>query len=481
MEVLACHADGRELPVDLSLSMWTENGQPMFGALLRDIADRQAARRRLEHLAHCDLLTALPNRNALHARLAEQLSIGPCGLLALDLDGFKDINDTLGPGRGDALLAGVAQRLVKATEDLGLVTRPGGDEFAILVPDCADPLRLDALAQRIFSMLRLPFEIGGESLFVDTSIGIALAPEAGGTVEQLLSQADLALYSAKAEGGGVRRFFAPAMHNRSEQRHRLGIELRRASSRHEFELWFQPQVAFEGRRLEGAEALLRWHHPQHGLLSPGVFIEVLGQSSIAEDVGDWIIDQACGAMAGWRAQGLDCPRVAVNLFPTQLRSGRLFGVVTAALARHGLAPDQLELELTENTVLRQSDHSTELLAALRTLGVRIALDDFGTGYASLSLLQRFPLDRLKIDKGFVARIDEDAGAAEIVQAVIGIARTYGLGVIAEGVETKAQELTLRALGCAEAQGFRYGRPMPTAELLDAWRNPPAPSKTAARA
>ena len=193
MEVLACHADGRELPVDLSLSMWTENGQPMFGALLRDIADRQAARRRLEHLAHCDLLTALPNRNALHARLAEQLSIGPCGLLALDLDGFKDINDTLGPGRGDALLAGVAQRLVKATEDLGLVTRPGGDEFAILVPDCADPLRLDALAQRIFSMLRLPFEIGGESLFVDTSIGIALAPEAGGTVEQLLSQADLAL------------------------------------------------------------------------------------------------------------------------------------------------------------------------------------------------------------------------------------------------------------------------------------------------
>ena len=460
VEVLACHAQGHELPVDLSLSMWTEDGRPMFGALLRDIADRQAARRQLEYLAHCDTLTSLPNRNALHARLADHLANGPCGLLALDLDGFKDINDTLGSRRGDALLAGVAQRLVKATEDLGLVTRPGGDEFAIVVPDCADPLRLDALAQRIFGMLRLPFEIGGESLFVATSIGIALADQDGITVEQLLSRADLALYSAKGDGGGVRRFFAPAMQNRSEQRHRLGTELRRALARGEFELWYQPQIGMAERDLRGAEALLRWHHPVHGLLCPGAFIDVLGQSAIAEDVGDWIIDQACRTLAAWQAAGIDCPRIGVNLFPAQLRSGRLCAVITAALARHGLAPDRLELELTENTVLRHTDQSTDQIAALKGQGVHIALDDFGTGFASLSLLQRFPLNRLKIDKGFVARIDADAGNAAIVQAVVGIARTFGLGIIAEGVETAAQERALRAIGCAEAQGFRYGHPMP---------------------
>ena len=478
VEVLAMHADGHELPVDLSLSMWTEDGRQMFGALIRDISDRQAARQRLEHLAHCDTLTSLPNRNALHARLAHHIGGEPCALLLLDLDGFKHVNDTLGHNVGDALLAGVAQRLSAAADDTGFVTRPGGDEFAILVTGCADPLRLDALAARIFAALEVPFELGGKSIFVDTSIGIAMAPRDGDTVEQLLAHADLALYSAKGDGGGVRRFFAPAMQNRAEQRHRLGTELRRALARGELELWYQPQVALHDGRLTGAEALLRWHHPEQGLLRPPAFIDVLGESAVASEVGDWIIDQACATLAAWREAGHGELRMGVNLFPAQLRSGRLIEVVTAALERYRLRPAQLEVEITENTVLRQNDQSSELLAALKALGVRIAFDDFGTGFASLSLLQKYPLDRLKIDKSFIAQIDHHAGDAAIVRAVVGIARTLGLGIIAEGVETEQQERTLVRLGCDEVQGFRYGRPVNAAAFAAAHFGRAAPPDSA---
>lgn len=459
VEILALHAEGHELPVDLSLSMWFEAGKPMFGALLRDVTDRRRAQRRLEHLAHCDMLTSLPNRNALQARLADAVAKGPCALMMLDLDGFKHVNDNLGHTVGDELLAAVAIRLSDVTGDAGFVARLGGDEFAILLENCADHLLLDQLATRIFKSLQTSFELAGQSIFIDTSIGVAMAPNDAVGAEQLVSCADLALYNAKGEGGGTRTFFARAMQSRSEQRLRLSAELRTALTKGEFELWYQPQVLLANHRLIGVEALLRWRHPVHGLLQPHMFIDVLERSSVAESVGDWIIDEACSTAAEWKRSGLGNVRVGVNLFPAQLRSDRLFQIVSAALTRHGLDANQLELEITETTVLRHTNQSTRALRKLRACGVGVAFDDFGTGFASLSLLQKYPLTRLKIDRSFVAQIERKAGDAAIVGAVIGMARSLGLTVIAEGVETVGQEEALNALGCDEAQGYRYGRPM----------------------
>ena len=470
VDILALHADGSELPVELSLSMWFEGAKPMFGALLRDITDRQTARRRLEHLAHCDTLTSLPNRNALHERLSGDIGRVPCSLLLLDLDGFKHVNDSLGHSVGDQLLAAVAARLTTAIGASGFVARLGGDEFAVMLSDCVDPLAIDTLTTRIFQVLHAPFELAGQSVYVGTSIGIAMSPQDASNVEQLFSSADLALYSAKSEGGGARTFFVRAMQNTSEQRHRLGGELRRALANGEFELLYQPQVSLADKSLTGAEALLRWHHPDHGLLPPQAFIRVLEDSAIAEEVGDWIIDRACAAASSWKSAGLGSLRVGVNLFPAQLRSGRLCDVVSTALRNHGISADQLELEITENTVLRHSNQSTGALKKLKALGVGIAFDDFGTGFASLSLLQKYPLTRLKIDRSFVAQIDRKEGDAAIVKAVIGMATGLGLLVIAEGVETAKQEVALIGLGCDEAQGYRYGRAMAEAAIIETYRD-----------
>jgi len=467
VEILSLHADGSELPVELSLSMWFEEGEPMFGALLRDITDRHAAQRRLQHLAHCDTLTSLPNRNALHERLAKDIGTVPCSLLLLDLDGFKHVNDSLGHSMGDALLSAVAVRLSAAVGRAGFVARLGGDEFAVMLSDCADPLAIDKLCERIFKALQEPFELAGQSIYVGTSIGIAMSPADASGVEQLLSCADLALYSAKSEGGGVRTFFVRAMQITSEQRLRLGAELRQALPNDQFHMLYQPQISMRDHNLTGVEALLRWRHPDHGSLSPQSFIEILEDSAITEEVGDWIIDQACAAAARWREQGLGSVRVGVNLFASQLRSGRLLDIVSSALGRHGLSPDQLELEITENTVLRHSQ-AMSVLRKLKSLGVSIAFDDFGTGFASLSLLQKYPLSRLKIDRSFVTQVDRKIGDAAIIGAVIGMATSLGLAVIAEGVETAEQECALMRLGCDEAQGYRYGRPMTAAAITAAY-------------
>ncbi len=465
VEILAQHADGREVPVDLSLSMWFEGGKPMFGALLRDITDRQMARQLLERLAHCDTLTELPNRNALHACLETQIAEGTCSLLLLDLDGFKHVNDSLGHTVGDQLLAQVARRLTAAVGSRGFLARLGGDEFAIVFPNCSDPLQLDQLASRVFECLDPPFELAGQSIYIGTSVGVAIAPKDATDVEHLLSCADLALYSAKGEGGGRRAFFMRAMQNTSEQKHRLGMELRQAVANCEFELWYQPQVCLSDRSLSGVEALLRWRHPDHRLLNPHAFISVLEESAIAEEVGDWVVEQACSAAADWVRAGLGSLKVGVNLFPAQLRSGRLFDVVCSALRRHGLSPNQFEVEITENTVLRHQNQSTKALRKLRDIGVGVAFDDFGTGFASLSLLQKYPLTRLKIDRSFVSNIDRKTGDAAIVRAVIAMANSLGLATIAEGVETRAQEAVLVELGCEQGQGYLYGHAMQASEIL----------------
>lgn len=467
VEILALHAEGHEFPVELSLSMWLESGSPMFGALIRDITDRHSAKQRLEHLAHCDMLTSLPNRNALQERLVTAMDTGPCSLLLLDLDGFKHVNDSLGHSVGDMLLAAVAVRLTGAVDNIGYLARLGGDEFAIL-SSSTDTRSLDELTTRIFDSLRAPFELIGQSVYVGTSIGIATSARNARSVEKLISSADLALYSAKNKGGAACVFFEPAMKEQAEQRQRVGAELHQAVLNNELELWYQPQVALDDQRLLGAEALLRWRHPSRGLLAPNAFIALLEECIIAEEVGDWIVDQACAAAAYWQRSGLGALRVSMNLFVAQFRSGRLFDVVTASLHRHGLAPGQIELEITENTVFRQDEHSTKALRRLKTLGVGIALDDFGTGFASLSLLQEYPLTRLKIDRRFVACIDRRTGDAGIVDAVLRMAGSLGLAVTAEGVETAEQVAVLKRLGCKEAQGYLFGYPMPSTSFVEAY-------------
>lgn len=466
VEVLALHAQGHEFPVDLSLSMWFEEGQPMFGALVRDVTDRARATRRLEHLAHCDTLTSLPNRNALHARLGPAIASGPVALLMLNLDGFKHVNDTLGHSAGDLLLTRVAERLKDAVGARDFLARIGGDEFAIVVEGCENARALDMLTARIFTELGRPIEIAAQAIFVDVSIGIAIAPLDASSHEELLCHADLALHEAKAEGRGGRAFFTRAMQTRSETRLRLGLDLRGALARGEFELWFQPQVRVDDGRLVGVEALLRWRHPRHGLLQPNLFVDILEQSPVAKEVGDWIVQEACRMAASWQAIGRPPLRVGVNLFAVQLDSDRLFDVVKHALDRHHLAPSLLELEITENTVLRHTNRSPRALRRLKALGVQLAFDDFGTGFASLSLLQRYPLTRLKIDRSFITKIDRRPGDAAIVGAVTTMAQGLGLHVIAEGVETISQEDMLKQLRCDEAQGYLYGRPMPEPELID---------------
>lgn len=466
VEILALHAQGHEFAVDLSLSMWFEQGQPMFGALVRDVTDRARARRRLEHLAHCDTLTSLPNRNALQARLSFAVASGPVALLILGLDGFKHINDTLGHSAGDRLLAQVAERLGAALGDRDFLARIGGDEFAIVVPGCEASGALEVLTGRIFEELGRPFELAAQEIFVDVSIGIAIAPRDASTEEELLCHADLALHEAKAQGGRGRTFFARAMQTRAETKLRLGLEMRGALARGEFELWFQPQVRVRDGTLVGVEALLRWRHPTHGLLQPNLFVDILEQSPVAKEVGDWIVREACRVAASWQTIGRPPLRVGINLFAVQLDSERLFDVVKQALDEHHLAPSLLELEITEKTVLRHTNRSPRALRRLKALGVHLAFDDFGTGFASLSLLQRYPLTRLKIDRSFIAMIDRRPGDAAIVGAVTTMAQGLGLHVIAEGVETPAQEGMLKQLGCDEAQGFLYGRPMPESELID---------------
>ncbi|NJC05202.1 diguanylate cyclase (GGDEF)-like protein/PAS domain S-box-containing protein [Sphingomonas kaistensis] len=471
VEIVALHAEGHELPVDLSLSLWFEGGSPVFGALIRDVSDRRATMNRLQHLAHCDTLTTLPNRAALLARLEATIAQGPCSLLMLDLDGFKHVNDSLGHSAGDHLLVRVAQRLMEVSGGTDeFVARLGGDEFALLVSRCDDMFRIDQLATRIKQALSLPFEIGGQSVFIGTSIGIALAPHNGVCADTLLSRADLALYSAKSSGGGTRCFFMTSMQNRSEQRLRLSNELRQAFTAREFELWYQPQLSLPDHDLLGVEALLRWRHPRHGLLAPNAFLDVLSESPIAEEVGEWILDEACAAVARWKRQSLGIIRVGVNLFPAQLRTERLYDVVANAIARHQLEPAQLEVEITENTVLRFNEPSTAALRRLKQKGVGIAFDDFGTGFASLSMLQQFPLTRLKIDRSFIAEIHDRPGDAEIVRSLLCMANSFDLEVIAEGVETAEQEQVLRDIGCVAAQGFRYGRPMDAAAIAAFLRN-----------
>jgi diguanylate cyclase (GGDEF)-like protein len=452
-------ADGR--CVALRVSRTPDGG---WVATHQDVTAQQRAEARIAHLAHHDLLTTLPNRVKLRERLRQDLSAakragGKLAVLCFDLDRFKAVNDTLGHALGDQLLQKVAARMLACVRDTDTVARLGGDEFAIVQTAPGQPQDAIALAGRIIAELSLPFDLQGHQVVIGTSIGIALAPDDGESTDALLKHADLALYRAKAAGRGTYRFFEAEMDARMQARRALELDLRRGLQAGEFTVFYQPIMNLGTRQPAGFEALLRWNHPQRGLVPPADFIPLAEEIGLIVPLGEWVLKQACRDATGWPAP----LKVAVNLSPIQFGGAGPVRAVAAALAESGLDPARLEIEITETVMLADTAATLAALEALKALGVRIAMDDFGTGYSSLSYLRKFPFDRVKIDRSFVSGLDQPTGDA-ILRAITGLCATLGMETTAEGVETEAQLQQLASATCTDVQGFLFSAPRPAGEV-----------------
>jgi diguanylate cyclase (GGDEF)-like protein len=442
-----------------------------------DVTQQKRAEAQIAHMAHHDGLTSLPNRVLLHEQLQQSLRWVARGqklaVLFLDLDNFKSINDTLGHAVGDELLKTVASRLRRCARETDIVARLGGDEFVVVQTPIEDPTEAAALANRIRDTLTAPCEIGGHQLIIDTSIGIATAPGDGADCETLLKNADMALFGAKAAGRGTARFFEQQMDQRMIARRTLELELRRAVSNNEFELHYQPLVALATDRISSCEALLRWRHPTRGLVAPDTFIPLAEETGLITRIGEWVIRTACADAAQWPND----VTVAVNVSPVQFRSQNLTQVIANALGASGLAGTRLTVEITEGVLMDQTEMALATLHQLRGLGVKIAMDDFGTGYCSLSYLQKFPFDKIKIDRSFISELSEKKEASAIVKAVTSLAASFNMVTTAEGVETEEQCEIARSLGCTEMQGFLVSRAQPATEIAKLF---PAKQTTVAR-
>jgi diguanylate cyclase (GGDEF)-like protein len=435
---------------------------PMAGggwvATHEDITERRRAEKQIAHMARHDALTDLPNRLLLRDRLTYALAEPPrdkrLAVLYLDLDHFKTVNDTLGHQIGDDLLRTVAARLRDCVGDADTVARVGGDEFAIIHTGIEQPNDAAMLARRICEAVKEPCELHGHAVIVDTSIGIALAPGDGTDPTELLKNADMALYRAKADGRGTYRFFEPEMDAGMKARRTLELALRTALANGEFELHYQPLVNLEDRRVTCCEALIRWQHPERGLIPPTEFIPVAEEIGLIVPLGEWVLRQACSDAMQWPTE----TKVAVNLSPLQVMNQNLVAVVVGALAASGLPASRLEVEITESVLMQNSETTLATLHRLRELGVKISMDDFGTGYSSLSYLRSFPFDKIKIDRCFISGLATGDDSVAIVLAIAGLAKHLGIATTAEGVETRQQLQQVKALGCSEMQGFLFSAP-----------------------
>jgi len=444
-----------------------------------DITERRRAEERITRLAHYDALTDLPNRALFHERLKRELPhVAPerqLAVLYIDIDEFKSVNDSLGHMIGDELLKSVAASLAACTRESDFVARLGGDEFAIVQTGVQEPDDVMKLVSRIFEAIRSPYECLGHHVTTDASIGIALAPQDGSDLDQILKRADLAMYAAKAAGRHTYRFFEPEMEAEVRVRRTLEMDLRQAIVDGGFEVYYQPCLSLQDDAITGCEALVRWRHPQRGMISPADFVPIAEETGLINQLGEWVLTTACMEAVTWP----DHVRLAVNVSPVQFRSGTLALKVMAALGASGLAASRLELEITEAVLIRDDEAALAILHDLRAIGVRIALDDFGTGYSSLSYLQRFPFDKIKIDRCFITDIAEPDGSSCIVQSVVNIAAERHMTTTAEGVETEQQRDLLRTLGCSEIQGYLFSAPKPAAEirsLLQAHRESPGATR-----
>jgi diguanylate cyclase (GGDEF)-like protein len=429
-----------------------------------DITERQRADEQIAHMARHDALTDLPNRLMLRERLLHELKRvkrGEClAMLCLDLDQFKSVNDTLGHPIGDELLKLVADRLRGCTREPDTIARLGGDEFAIIMVQMKEPMDAASLSRRIRDSIIRPYQVDGHQIVTDISIGISIAPADGTEPDVLLKNADMALYGAKADGRGTYRFFEPDMNTRMKVRRDLEMDLRKALHNKEFELYYQPLVTLQTNEISAFEALLRWHHPTRGMVSPAEFIPIAEETGLIIPLGEWVLKTACQETANWP----DHVKVAVNLSPSQLNNRNLVKVVMEALSESGMPARKLQLEITESVLMQNTFSTLATLHELRKLGVQIAMDDFGTGYSSLSYLRSFPFDKIKIDRSFIKDLSNGAEPLAIVHAVAGLANCLNMISTAEGVETQQQLETLQAIGCTEMQGFLFSQARPAKDV-----------------
>ena len=467
-QLLAAVARGETRTVEFELAgdrtiAVTNRPRPDGGwvATHEDISERRRAEKKIAHMAHHDALPDLPNRLLRRERLADTIAgIGKrkrAAVFCIDLDNFKTVNDTLGHQFGDGLLKYVADRLRACVGPGVTVARVGGDEFSLILPDLVHDADCADLAQRVCEAVRTPIELAGHPILIDSSIGIALAPDHGVEPDELLKNADLALYRAKADGRGSYRFFGPSMDARLKARRALESELRQALIEGQFVLHYQPILNVENNAITCCEALVRWQHPERGLIPPADFIPVAEEIGLIVALGEWVLRKACADAASWPSQ----IKVAVNLSPIQMGSANLVPTVIGALAAAGLPACRLELEITESVMIQNTEATLAALHQLRHLGVKISMDDFGTGYSALSYLRLFAFDKLKIDRCFINDLSNDASRA-IVRAVTDMARSLGMITTAEGVETAEQFDHVRLLCCDEVQGYYISRPQPLA-------------------
>ena len=439
-----------------------------------DITKRCEAEAHIARLAAEDPLTGLPNRRVFSAALDQisgQRSVSQpnaeFAVLFLDLDRFKAVNDTLGHRIGDLLLQEVARRLEWSLGSNGVLARLGGDEFAVIVPTFVSRAALEASALRLAKAVSEPYELDGHRICTNVSIGIAVGPGDGESADDLLMAADLALYAVKASGRGAYRFYDKSMNEELSDRRQIEMDLREAVARNELSLHYQPIIDLQRNVVTGFEALARWHHPVRGMIPPGTFITVAEDTGLILPLGEWALAEACRRANDWPSH----LRISVNLSPVQFSAPNLYGTIAGTLAASGLAPDRLELEITERIFMENSERTLAILHQLKELGVRISMDDFGTGYSSLSYLRSFPFDRIKVDRTFVSGLSEGNEHAEIVRAVVSLARALGMVTTAEGIETSEQQRSVAALGCDEAQGFLFSAPVPVEqvpEILASW-------------
>lgn len=461
--------DGSEFPAEISLSPLRTDEGLIVSSIIRDISERRRYEERLLYMAQYDEITGLPNRNLLRDRLTQAIARADqerqgLGVILLNTDRFKEINDTLGHHIGDQVLQAMATRLQSQLGDSTTIARPGGDEFVVIVDPIIDETQLQVQVERIHELFAPPVCVDGQEIFVSVSIGISVYPNDGQSSEQLLTNADIAMSQSKQEGRNTFCFFTPAMDARAMQRLKLETHLRRALANQELVLHYQPQVDVSSGQIKGVEALVRWNSPELGLVSPLTFIGIAEETGLIDSIGEWILRTACAQNQDWQALGLPPITMAVNLSARQFRQKGLANQVQRALLDSGLAARWLELEITESMLMRQPEEAEQTLLRLSATGLKISLDDFGTGYSSLAYLKRFPVGTLKIDQSFVRDLHHDADDAAIVTAVISLAKSLNMEIVAEGVELAEQLAFLKSLDCHYYQGYFFSKPLPAAAL-----------------